>query len=310
VFHIKNILFPTDFSTCAAQALDHALFLAKRFQSRLHLIHAIVLHQEDPHNPAYHFPDPEDLQEKLGKLARERMGSILEASGEHDKNLDIVIGELRGYSVADLILEYTRSCDIDMIVMGTHGKRGLDSIFLGSVAQEIVREAPCPVYTIRESRIARPPQKIDRILSPIDFSDYSRLAATVAKESAGLYDAKLQVLHVIEKITYPSFYEHSVEAYRMLEPDLPDRVRKEMRKFFNEAAGPDCDAEFHVVEGHVVHEILEFVPRNDVDLIVISTHGLSGLKHLLLGSVAEKVIHRAPCPVLTVKAFGKNPIHS
>jgi len=310
VLNIKNILFPTDFSKCAAQALEHALFLAKHFNAKLHMIHAIALHQDDPHNPAYHFPNHRELQEKLGELARLRMGSAIQASAGKDNGIDIVIEEIRGYSVAGLIHEYAKSRDIDMIVMGTHGRRGLNYMFLGSVAQEVVREAPCPVYTIREAEIPAVPQRINTILAPIDFSDHARIAVSAAREAAALYDAKLQILHVVESVPYPTFYEPEMVVNRTLAVDISETAGKEMKRFFDMSPGPDISAEFQVIEGHVVYEILEYAGSNNIDLIVIATHGLSGLKHLLLGSVAEKVIRRAPCPVLTVKAFGKNPIQS
>jgi nucleotide-binding universal stress UspA family protein len=307
VLNIKNILFPTDFSRCATQALDHALFLAKHLDARLHMIHAIVLHQEDPHNPAFHFPDLPELQEKLGRMALEKMDSGLRESGESHPELDVVMEELRGYSVADLILEYTASRGIDMIVMGTHGHRGLDYMFLGSVAQQVVHEAPCPVYTIRESENPRSPGDVDTVLSPIDFSDHSRTALSAAKEAARLYRAKLQILHVVERTPNPTFYEPPEPAYGVQETNLSDLIRGEMERFYKESGGISMPAEFRVVEGHVVHSILEYVLSNGIGLIVIATHGLSGLKHFLLGSVAEKVIRRAACPVLTIKAFEQRP---
>ena len=270
------------------------------------MIHAIVLHQDDPHNPAYHFPDPAELQEKLSRVAKKMMHTSLQASSQDNDNIDIIVEELRGYSTSHLILEYARSRDIDLIVVGTHGRHGLDYMFLGSVAQEVVRKAPCPVYTIRESEQPRLPQRIDTILSPIDFSDHSSEALSVAIEAVRMYGAKLQILHVIEKTVYPSFYEPPPRS----DTDLTELVEEEMARFYTESSGMEGGAEFHVVQGHLVHEILEFVKRKNVDLIVIATHGLSGLKHLLLGSVAEKVVRIASCPVLTVKAFGKRLIQS
>ena len=307
MLNIKNILFPTDFSRCAVQALDHALFLAKYCQARLHIIHALVLHQDDPHNPAYHFPDQKELHEKLGNIARESMGSNLRASKENSEEVRVITKELRGFTAAEVILRYADANDIDLIVMGTHGRRGLDYLFLGSVAREVVREASCPVYTIRESETAKLPSQIDTILSPVDFSDHSGTAVSVAKEAAKLYNAKLQLLHIIEDRIHPAFYDAGQEAVWKLQADIAGRSQKVMKRIFTESPGPGVQAEFKVISGHVVHEILEYAQKNGIDLIVIATHGLSGLKHFLLGSVAEKVIHRARCPVLLVKAFGKIP---
>jgi nucleotide-binding universal stress UspA family protein len=79
-----------------------------------------------------------------------------------------------------------------------------------------------------------------------------------------------------------------------------------MERLYKESAGPEVDASLHVLEGYATRDIVEFAGNNESDLIVIATHGRTGIKHLLLGSVAEKVVRMAPCPVFTVKGFGKS----
>jgi nucleotide-binding universal stress UspA family protein len=285
--------------------MEHALFLAKYCRATLHIFHAIVLHQRDPHNPAFHFPDLNALHAKLKKIAREKMDGDLRASIEGEKEVDIKMEEARGISADALILEYADDHDIDLIVMGTHGRRGLGYMFLGSIAQEVVRRAPCPVLTIRESESPKPPHEAERILAPIDFSDHSIMAMLAARDVAGLYDAKLQVLHVIEETTHPAFYGISKEIVWGLRAEIVDRSQKELNRIFTEFNEPKISWEFKVVTGHVANEILEYASGNKVDLIVLATHGLSGLKHFLMGSVAEKVIREAACPVLTIKPFGE-----
>lgn len=303
MLRIKNILFPTDFSKCAGQALQHALFLTKYYRARLHMLHLIVLHQEDPHNPAHSFPYPKELHEILKKMATERMSIDLQATNEDEKEVDVIFEELRGFSATDLILQYADEHDIDLIVMGTHGRRGLGYMFLGSIAQEVVRKASCPVYTIRESERPQPYRRIDKILSPVDFSDHSKTAISAAREVAKLYSARLQLLHVIEDRIHPAFYASGKETLLEINPDIVDYSQKAMKRIFGESPGPDIAADFKVVTGPVVNEILRYVHCNNIDLIVIATHGLSSLKHFLLGSVAEKVIRRATCPVLAVRVL-------
>lgn len=300
---IKNILCPTDFSNCSSQALGHALFLAKHCNAKLHLFHAIVLHQRDPHNPAFHFPDLKELQEKLKKRARNRMDSDLLASCENQEKVDIRLEEAMGVAAENLILEYADKHNIDLIVMGTHGRRGLGYMFLGSIAAAIVRRASCPVFTIRESEKPKPLEEADSILSPIDFSDHSIRAMLVAREFAKLYKAKLQVLHVIEETTHPVFYGLNREFVWGLRADIINRSKEELDRIFDEFEEPEVEWKYDVISGHVANEILEYALRSRADMIVIPTHGLSGLKHFLMGSVAEKVIRRASCPVLTVKCF-------
>lgn len=304
MLNIKNILLPTDFSNCATQALEHALYLAKCCNATLHIFHAIVLHQRDPHNPAFHFPDLQELQGKLKKTARERMDGDLRASSESEKAVDVVMEEAWGISATGLILEYAEEHQIDLIVMGTHGRRGLGYMFLGSIAEEVVRKSPCPVFTVRESAKPRLPRNTEKILSPIDFSDHSIMAMLTAREVANLYNAGLQILHVIEETTHPAFYGIGREIVWGLRAEIVNRSQNELSRIFNEHKEPKVAWEFKIVAGHVANEILEYALHNSVDLIVLATHGLTGLKHFLLGSVAEKVIRRAPCPVITVKPFG------
>jgi nucleotide-binding universal stress UspA family protein len=194
VLRIKNILFPTDFSNCARQALKHALFLTKQFRARLHMLHSVVLHQEDPHNPAHSLPYPGELHEILKKMATERMRIDVRATNEDENEIDVVFEQLRGFSASNLILKYADEHDIDLIVMGTHGRRGLGYVFLGSIAQEVARQAPCPVYTIRESENHSRPGKIKEILLPVDFSDHSKKAVSIANVAAKNFDARLQLL--------------------------------------------------------------------------------------------------------------------
>jgi nucleotide-binding universal stress UspA family protein len=304
MIRIKNILFPTDFSRCAAQAMDHALFLAKKYGAELRMLHAIVLHDEDPHNPAHHFPDVETIDRKLTELAAKDMKAA--ALPHKDSGVKIVMDQMRGVSAADVILVSVEENDIDLIVMGTHGRRGLGHLFLGSTAEEVVRFARCPVLTIREMKKERPAEKRERVLVPVDFSEHSRTALHEAREIAALYGARLDVLHVIEETVHPAFYGTGMTDIVELRPDIVVKSKAAMEKLFNDAGGPEVKVEFRAVIGRAHQEIVKYASLEETDLIVIATHGLSGLERMFIGSVAEKVVRRAPCPVLTVKAFGKS----
>ncbi len=236
---IKNILFPTDFSNCSSQALEHALFLAKCCNAKLHIFHGIVLNRKNPHNPAFYFPDLQELQEKLTKTARDRMDTGLLASSESEKDIDVKFETASGGSAYNLILRYANEHSIDLIVMGTHGRRGLGYMFLGSVAEEAVRKAACPVFTIRESEKPKLPGAADMILSPIDFSDHSIMAMLTAREVAKLYKAKLQILHVIEETVHPAFYGLSKEFVWGLRADIVNRSKEELTRIFDEFEEPE-----------------------------------------------------------------------
>ncbi len=302
---IRTILFPTDFSECSRQAFAHALFLAEQHDAKLHLFHAIVLHDDDPANPARRFPGGQDLLTTLTEIAGSKLASLVEP---HEKRpVDVQEYTARGVSAADLILEHAREHDVDLIVMGTHGRRGPARLFLGSVAAEVVRSSRAPVLTLRQLGEGRSLEAIERILVPVDFSEHSRAALLHATELARSYRARLQLLHVIQQPVYPYFYA-PVPAVAPVEEvqGLRKRGLRALEKLVETAGDPKLDHDFELVDGHPASEIVDFARDRGCDLIVTATHGLTGLERLLLGSTSEQIVRTSPVPVLMVKSFGKS----
>lgn len=144
---------------------------------------------------------------------------------------------------------------------------------------------------------------IRKILVPTDFSALSKQAQTWATELAKRYDASLTLLHVYQPISYalPEGYVlPSANLLADLEVNL-GRALDEAKKQL-ESAGVPVDTS--LVQGIPFAEIVRFAREGGYDLVVLSTHGRTGLRHALLGSVAEKVVRKAPCPVLTVRPSG------
>jgi nucleotide-binding universal stress UspA family protein len=302
---LNKILFPTDFSRCANQALARTVLLAKSYGAELHMLHAIVLHDEDPHNPAFHLPDIEEIHTKLRETASEKMTSVIKSYDAME--MKVVKVQERGIAPAPVIMAYAKRNNIDLIIMGTHGRRGLGHLLLGSVAEEVVRMGPCPVLTIREQKEPAPiSDRMSKILVPVDFSEHAKSALSHAKALADAHGAELQILHVIEESLHPSYYIAGMSSIFDLEPDIKPKSETAMRKLFSETDGPQVTASYHLVEGQAAPEISNFAREQNSDMIVISTHGLTGIEHLLVGSITERVIRLANCPVFTVKAFGRS----
>lgn len=298
---VEKVLFPTDFSRCAGQALPHALFLARSFGAQLHLLHAVVLMDDDPHSASSRFPNPGEIAEELREAAAARMRDDLAAAPE---TLRVEFAQRRGVSAAAVILDYAAEIGTDVIVVGTHGRRGVERLLLGSVAAEIVREATCPVLTVREQHDEPRVDALDRILVPIDFSAPSAAALLAAKQLAGYYGAGLQLLHVVEEAIVPDFYMDGRVVDPVSPADLRTRARARLARLADEVGGPQVPVEAFAVEGRAWREIVDFVEEHASDLIVISGQGLGGLPGALLGSVADKVARAATCPVLTLKHGG------
>ncbi|MEX2116575.1 MAG: universal stress protein [Bacteroidota bacterium] len=296
---IKRILFPTDYSRCSDDALLRALWLAELYHAELHIVHALLPLDYDPWNAEHHLPDLARIQQQIDALMPEKANPDQPRRFE---TIAITTATVRGIAPGPAILTYAREHEIDFIVMGTHGRRGLNHLMMGSVAEEIVRTSSCPVLTIRESTTPLAP--IKQILVPLDFSDFSSQALTAARWIAADVGATIRALHVIEEVIHPSFYVTGQTSLSSWYPEIEASSVKEMQKLADKAGGPDVPLEFHVKEGRSAVDIVSFAKRNDIQLIVMASHGLTGMEHFLLGSVTEKVVRLAPCPVLVIKSFG------
>jgi nucleotide-binding universal stress UspA family protein len=301
---INKILYATDFSECAKHVLPHALYLMKKYDAELHMLHAIVLHPEDPHNPAYYFSDEDELYQRLKDNAYERMKSEIEYY--NSDFFRIIKVQERGIAPAPVILEYADKKEIDLIVLGSSGHRGYDRSFLGNVSEEVVRLAICPVLTIHEPQKNLNIESKNYILVPLDFSVHSKTALEYAKKIAPIYNAQLQLLHVVEESSHPPHYASVKSSVSEFIPDIKNNSEKIMREFLSEVKGPDADAKLLVIEGRAAHDIVKFANDQKINMIILATHGLTGIEHLHLGSVSEKVVRMANCPVLTVPVFGKS----
>ena len=147
---------------------------------------------------------------------------------------------------------------------------------------------------------------IRRVLVPIDFSEHAVRALAHAGALAATHEAALTLLHIIEDPTFPAFYEAASAVYGP-PPDLTDEADEALRNLLDTVdltAVPSVTCE--VQTGRAAAVIIDWAEAHDTDVIVLASHGLTGLRHLLMGSVAETVVRRAPCPVFVLKAFGKS----
>jgi len=305
---IRNILYPTDFSSGANQGFPHALQLARRYGADLHLLHVELPGEYDPSNTACFFPDEWVGVAPSEHPANRRADAFPSCYDVGDLEVERQI--VRAISAAPAILRYSEDREIDLIMMATRGRRGLTHLFLGSVAEEVVRQAPCPVLTMRGRDQKVPAGGWSRILVPVDFSERSKLAFAIARETAARYDAGVDLVHVVEEHLHPVFLVAGKSSIFQVLPDRKKQALKKMQTLVASTPGPDVPVEIHVLEGGAGRGILEFAAENCSDLIVIGTHGLTGVKRFVLGSVAERVVRRSPCPVLTVKESGRSLIRT
>lgn len=297
---IKHILVPTDFSPTSRRALSWAVDLAGRFGARMRLLHILADYDPDWYGEAEQEPEPqvEVIRRQIERDAEEELKAMrpdLETTGiESETAME------RDLNVASAIIDHADACDADLITLGTHGRSGISHVLLGSVAEQVVRKARRKVLTVGKD--APETSKVERILAPIDFSQHSRRALRAAKALADVYDARLDLLFVAEERMVPVFSDTGIPSVNVLkmDPEIVKDSSKALAQLNEEVGGPDVEVQGHVAHGDVAPRILDFAETHGIDLMVIATRGLTGLDHFLIGSVTERVVRRAPCPVFTL----------
>jgi nucleotide-binding universal stress UspA family protein len=293
---INRILHPTDFSDSASKALAYALDLAARTGAALHLLH--VVHGRDTYAGQTHLgaQADENLLIRLRELVNAQLGALpSEARG----SLDLAYELAEGRHAAPAILEHATRRDVDLLAMGTHGRRGLRHLFLGSVAEEVLRRASCPALVVRHREATA---QIKHIVVPLDFSEHSSAALAQAKHLAALYRATLTLLFVAEEHLVPFFSDTGIPTFSLIQidPDIVAKAAEALRQLDARTGGPEVSTTYEVRIGQAPIEVIDYARAGGADLIVMATRGLTGVERGLLGSVTERVVRTAPCPVWTI----------
>ena len=297
-----HVLFPTDFSAHSEMALPYATALAKRFEGVLHLVHVI---------------DTNTLAHGSGQgfwLGEHEMGDVLDSMQEHaESRLALLVDRateagvraeslvLRGQAVVQ-IMEAARLTHAGMIVLPSHGRSGIDRLVFGSVCERVIRHSPAPVLTIKHPEHAfvdrdKMRVRLRRVLFPTDFSEFSLKGLPYAVSLCREFEAELVLSYVAEvPLILPE-----------LMPEVTDGLDTEQIEFATQHLETmaqevhDVATRVAVRRGHAPHEIADLAVELEIDLIVIPTHGRSGILHVFWGSVAEKVTRLAQCPVLIIR---------
>jgi len=294
---IERIVFPTDFSEPSSGALLHACEVAGKFGAQLTVLHVQVPNTDDPSHKSYLFFN----EKKYADYVKEQFQRVL---SRIDAGLQVESEVWQAVAPAVGILHYLEQKPADIVVMGTRGRSALGRFFLGTVAEKVVRHARCPVLTVAPGRENyRDNPAVRRILVPFDFSVYSLQALRCAREFGRRYEAELEALYVVTQPARPSFDESAQVSIRA---DL-SKWTAEARTAFGRTLEEDglAGVTLKVVVGEggnrASEEIVAFARETRTDLIVMGTHGLSGIEHVLLGSTTERVVRTAPCPVMTIR---------
>jgi nucleotide-binding universal stress UspA family protein len=286
----KRILVATDFSEQAGQALDAALALASRSGAELHLIHALEVAL--PLFEPYAVVIPADWIGEARRLAQEKLAKAHETVRARGLKGTTHLGDV---PAAHAVAERAREIEADLVAMGTHGHTGLKHMLLGSVAERTVEYAPCSVWTVKGGRAAAEPRAI---VVGTDFSAASGEALATAGAWARSFGARLHLVHALQ-LPIPL-----IAPYEVAIPEgVIEGARREALRQLDAAGraltGIEVTTELAGAPAHAA--LADAAERLGAQLIVTGSRGHTGLKHMLLGSVAERTLRYAPCSVLTVR---------
>jgi len=278
----KNILFLTDFTPASQGAFSYALALARHFDARLYPAHAVAAYLPTE----LEAPAMPDLLNKIEDAKRAALVELL-------KNKDVANTPLvTQQAVEDAVPRWINEHGIDLIVMGTHGRKGVERVFLGSTAEAIVRTAACPVLTVGPGVTPKTIGNLDikNILFATSLTKESDPAASYALSFAREEGANITVLHVLQT---PAETHEDWEI-------LAETARDEMKELapFDDAPGK---AAFFVEPGDASTTILEYAKKLHPGLIVLGLSGKTKTSTHFRRGVAYKVISSAPCAVLTAR---------
>jgi nucleotide-binding universal stress UspA family protein len=295
-----HILLASDFSRWAAGAEAYACCLASTWRADLTVM--TVLEFSPGLNPDY--PVNRMYLAELMKTASAQMSDL--KARVASRGISVHTRIATGIP-SEEVLAAAKAEDSDLVVVGTKGKTGLEHVLVGSTAERVIRTAPCPVLAVRTERSegeagGSDPCRgvsLERILVPIDFSDCSVDALEYAVQVARRSGASIRLLHVLEPVSYGL-------DFTLLHVSKRDHMREMMGQRLSDLAkalsAAQVPTDVELRGGLPSDSILDGAKMMPADLIVMGTHGRRGLSHTLSGSVAEAVLRKSSCPVLTVRS--------
>lgn len=303
MIELRRILCPVDFSPQSRRALEHATALARWYEADVTALYvhpfAVGAAAELPYLPP---PRPVSSTERQQLVARMREF----VTPAREAGVVVQVQMLEGSPATAIELE-AEERDVDLIVIGTHGRKGLERLLLGSVAEGLLHRAPCPVLTVGPTAVGAPPvAAFRRILCPVDLTDQSADTARIALSLAQEAGAQVWLLHVLDGRSYPATrapFGIDLAQYRA---DVESLSRHQLRRLLPPNVRDWCQPDVEVSWGNPGQEVLVAAEQHRADLIVMGAHG-GAMASALFGSTAERVVRAAACPVLIARDRARLP---
>lgn len=299
---IRNVLVSVDFSAPSLSAVEFAMPLIAKSGANLHLVHVFPKDYPITALVAMPFVLPEL---EINKSVHRHLKDVAKKYSIELPRENIHALEGRPF---EEICRLARDISIDLIIIATRGNTGFKHLTLGSTAERVVRYSPCPVLVMRggdrekagRGKFSRGALGFRKILVPIDFSECSMRGLTYAQAFAKQFNSRLVLLNSVHLQYYVASDEYARYDLPRLMQYAEKTAREQMQDLVEKTDWGGLRVETSLQTGHAGQQICDGARDCGADLIVTSTHGRTGFKHVLLGSTAEYVVRHAHCPVLVV----------
>ena len=301
----RNILVPLDAFPVAERALPLAIDIARACRARLHLVHVMDYLTMPPYARTM---APRDWWSgKGGTLAR----GYVEGLAEQARNSGIreVMTSVRSSAVVPALMRELRDQNIDLVVMGTHGRNAIGRLWLGSVADPLMRDAVCPIIIKRFPAVSAGESntQLRHILVPLDGSQLAESAISPAVDLAVAVGARITFLHVVRNTPANApVFVFGADASALPDHVLADPEERQPQRYLQQiidreqARVANLAAAVVLQAAGIATDISTYASDNDVDLIAIATLGRSGVKRMIFGSATEYLIGHVDMPLLVV----------
>jgi nucleotide-binding universal stress UspA family protein len=296
---LKNILVPVDFSQPASKALRYGLSLAIKFRARLVVAHVV------PSLAMFDYGLPETTQE-LEKLAfDDAKKSLDEAIPVDYRDLVSIHPIITTGDVREELLRIIHDEKIDLVVMGSHGRRIIERFFLGSTTEHILRKVPVPVLTVSRiipgHEIHTPgPVPIRRIVYAVDLSESTEIGLRYSAELARTFGAELELVHAIDPLETGQWGIEVPGTQPFDLSEIETIARERLQQIVDSVEIEDIKVNISVVEGIPHNTIIRFADEVNADLLVQNLKNKGVLERVMLGATAERVIRASHIPVLSL----------
>ena len=292
---IKLILCPVDFSEFSSTAYRYAVSVAEHYQAKLVVQHIVELWRYPSASFAASASLYDEFCQSLCESGKEHLQEFVKNYARDGTQLELVVHQ---GMAPDSILSFAQANKADVIVMGTHGRRGYDRLMLGSVTDRVMRSASCPVLAVRnpprdlmatDDKGGSHVHRLRQILYCTDFSENSESALNYAISAAEEYGAELTLLHVLEEVPSSAKTEKAIAAAtERLDKLIPPKALQTLK------------IKTAVRIGKPYQQINQFVLEGQIDMVAMGVRGRGALDLAVFGSTTYRVMQLGLCPVLAV----------